>query len=86
MEALTSYEFPVRTYRNGSKYDVIKNDVIYRVQRGDDLFPVDPEITAKKIKDRFNAVAFKRKCSFKSAIESENSIVVQFVTRTEETV
>jgi hypothetical protein len=86
METLSTYEWPVRQSNKGSKYDVILNDVIYRIKRGDDLFPADDlSLTPKKIRDRFNAVASKRQCSIKCSIESADSLVIQLTPKTTET-
>jgi hypothetical protein len=83
METLTSYEFPAPKHRSGSKYDIILNDAIYRIRRGDVLFPdTDPAISAEKIEDRFHAVAMKRQRKLKCAIEDADTVVVQFVVRT----
>ena len=85
METLSTYEWPARHMKQGSKYDVILNDVIYRIRRGDDLFPDVDTLTAMQVRDRFNAVAFKRQCAFKCSIESADSLVVQLTPKTPKT-
>jgi hypothetical protein len=79
MEALTSYEWPVRVTRSGSKYDVLLNDNIYRLTRGDELFPAD--VPVRKLNDRIKQVAYKRNRKALVAIENEDSIVVQFAAK-----
>jgi hypothetical protein len=81
METLTSYEFPAPVKKSGSKYDIIQSDVIYRIRRGDDLFPEGDEVTAEKIEDRLRAVAMKRQRKLKCAIENADTVVMQFIVR-----
>jgi len=79
MEVLSTYEFPVRTYRYGSKYDVFTVDAIYRIKRGDDIFPSDA--TTDKMIMRLGSAAGNRKQLLRSVVEDDNNIVLSFTTR-----